>query len=62
MSYVLSVQERLAKMFVLARENLQKAQKMQKQLYDQQVHKQEFSAGENVFALLPTSSNKLLAK
>ena len=61
-SYVLSVQERLAKMSALARENLQKAQKMQKRWYDQHAREREFSSGENVLVLLPTSSNKLLAK
>ena len=62
MSYVLSVQERLAKMSALARENLQKAQKIQKRWYDQHARKRQFSSGENVLVLLPTSSNKLLAK
>ena len=61
-SYVLSVQERLAKMSALARENLQKAQKVQKRWYDKHARECEFSVGENVLVLLPTSTHKLLAK
>ena len=61
-SYVLSVQERLAKMSALAQENLQKAQKVQKRWYDRHARDREFSEGENVLVLLPTSTHKLLAK
>ena len=50
MSYVLSVQERLAKISTLARENLQKAQKIQKRWYDQHARKREFSSGEKLLA------------
>ena len=50
-SYVLSVQERLAKMSALARENLQKVQKMQKRWYDKHARECEFGVGENVLFL-----------
>ena len=61
-SYVLSVQEKLAKMSALARDNLQKAQKVQKRWYDKHAREREFSVKENVSVLLPTSTHKLLAK
>ena len=61
-SYVLSVQERLAKMSALARENLGNVQWTQKQWYDKRAQVREFIVGENVFVLLPTSTSKLLAK
>ena len=61
-SYVLSVQERLAKMSAIARVNLQKVQKVQKRWYDKHAREREFSVGENVLVLLPTYTHKLLAK
>ena len=41
-SYVLSIQEKLAKMSKLARENLTKAQAQQKRWYDQNAREREF--------------------
>ena len=61
-SYILSVQERLEKMAELASENLGKAQKVQKKWYDQNARQREFMVGDNVLVLLPTVSNKMLAK
>ena len=49
-------------MLELAQENLRKAQKTQKRWYDQNAREREFKVGEKVLVLLPTSSNKLLAK
>ena len=61
-SYVLTMQEKLAKMSELARENLVKAQQQQKQWYDQNARDQEFQVGECVLVLLPTSTKKLLVQ
>ena len=61
-SYVLSIQEKLAKMSELARENLTKAQAQQKRWYDRNAREREFQPGEHVLVLLPTSTHKLLAK
>ena len=61
-SYVLSIQEKLARMSTLARENLAKAQQQQKRWYDQNARERAFQAGEHVLVLLPTSTQKLLAK
>ena len=41
-SYVLSIQEKLAKMLMLAQENLTKAQAQQKRWYDQNAREREF--------------------
>ena len=61
-SYVLSVQKRLEKMSNLAQENLQRSQQTQKRWYDRNAREREFKVGDHVLVLLPTSSNKLLAK
>ena len=61
-SYVLSVQERLEKMSNLAQENLQRSQQTQKRWYDRNARERELKVGDHVLVLLPTSSNKLLAK
>ncbi|KAL5516748.1 hypothetical protein EMCRGX_G002155 [Ephydatia muelleri] len=60
-SYVLSVQERLAKMTELVKENLAQAQVEQKQWYDQNAREREFKDGDQVLILLPTSTSKLMA-
>ena len=61
-SYVLMVQERLEKLRDLVCENLQDAQKMQKEWYDRNSRDHEFRPGDQVLILLPTSTNKLLAE
>ena len=61
-SYVLEVQERLAKMADLTKENLGKAQLTQKRWYDTHARDREFRVGDHVLVLLPTSSSKLYAK
>ena len=61
-SYVLSIQERLAKLREIVRENLQSAQSNQKTWYDRHARHREFKPGEEVLVLLPTSTQKLLAE
>ena len=52
-SYVLAVQERLATMSAVARENLKKAQAEQKVWYDRNAREREFKPGDLVLVLLP---------
>ena len=61
-SYVLSIQEKLAKMSELARENLAKAQQRQKRWYDENARERQFEPGDQVLVLLPTETSKLLAR
>lgn len=61
-SYVMTVQERLEKLRDIVHENLEHAQRTQKQWYDRNSRQREFSPGDQVLILLPTSSNKLLAE
>ena len=61
-SHVLTVQDRLSKMSELARENLRKAQTVQKRWYDKNSRERTFQAGEQVLVLLPSTTNKLLAQ
>lgn len=49
-------------MSTLARQNMRKVQKVQKQWYDRRTCEHEFSVGENMLALLLTLTHKLLAK
>lgn len=60
--YVLEMRDRLERYRELAKENLQEAQKAQKRWYDQHARLRQFQPGQKVLLLLPTSSNKLLAK
>ena len=60
-SYVLTVQERLAKLRDIVRDNLEDARATQKKWYDRHARTQEFQPGDKVLVLLPTSTNKLLA-
>ena len=60
--YVLTVQKRLSKMSELARENLKKAQIVQKRWYDRNARERTFQAGDQVLVLLPSTTNKLLAQ
>ena len=61
-SYVLSIQEKLAKMSELARGNLAKAQQRQKRWYDENARERQFEPGDQVLVLLPTETSKLLAR
>ena len=61
-SYVLTMREKLDRMTELVQENLAKAQKKQKEWYDQNARAREFQTGDLVLVLLPTSSSKLLAQ
>ena len=61
-SYVMTVQERLEKLREVVQENLENAQDTQKRWYDRNARHREFSAGDQVLILLPTSNNKLLAE
>lgn len=60
--FVLEMRERLSKYLEEAEGNLQKAQKAQKTWYDRQARSREFKPGQKVLLLLPSSTNKLLAK
>ena len=57
LSYVLSMREK--KMSTLVQENLSKAQSTQ---YDRKARERKFVVGNQVLALLPTSTTKLLAQ
>ncbi len=60
--YVLEMRDRLEQYREQARENLHRKQQAQKQWYDQHARLRQFLPGQKVLLLLPTSSNKLLAK
>ena len=62
MSYVLTIQERLAQLRDMVHDNLQNAQANQKQWYDRHARNRQFQPGDQVLVLLPTSTNKLLAE
>jgi len=61
-SYMLLVRERLLKMTELVQENLSRAQRQQKRWYDSNALSREFSPGDRVLVLLPSSTNKLWAQ
>ena len=61
-SYVLTIQEKLTKMSELASENLARAQSTQKKWYDRNARERKLQVEDNVLVLLPSSTNKLLAK
>ena len=61
-SHVLAMRDKLASMTDLVRENLNDAQRIQKRWYDRTAREREFQSGDQVLVLLPTSTNKLLAK
>ena len=60
-SYVLTIQERLAKLRDIVHDNLEEAQRTQKAWYDRQARSREFKPGDKVLVLIPTTANKLLA-
>ena len=61
-SYVLTVQQKLAQMSELVSENCKEAQIEQKRWHDRNARKREFAEGDQVLVLLPTITNKLMAK
>ena len=61
-SYVLELRERTSQTMEIAQTNPAKAQERQNKWYDRNARVREFSAGDEVLILLPTSSNKLKAE
>ena len=61
-SYILSVQEKLAGMMELVKQNFIKAKAQQKAWYDRNARKRELQPGEQVLVLLHTSTSKLLVQ
>eukprot|EP00795_Rhopilema_esculentum_P006818 gene6818-12410_t len=61
-SYVLKMRENLSKMMKIVQENLSTAQRKQKTWYDKKSRVRIFKEGDEVFVLLPTSTNKLQAQ
>ena len=61
-SYVLAVQQKLASMSDLVRDNLSEAQRRQKVWYDRNARQREFKPGDLVLVLLPTSAGSLTAQ
>eukprot|EP00731_Ephydatia_muelleri_P007213 Em0003g1461a len=61
-SYAVNIREKLEKMMALVRENVEKAQKVQKAWYDLNTRQRVFKEGDSVLVLLPTSNNPLLAQ
>ena len=60
--YVLDLNERLRTTCELAKEELLKAQAVQKKFFDRKARKRTLQAGDQCLVLLPTSTNKLLAQ
>ena len=60
--YVMDLLAKLHTLGQLSRENLLKAQERQQRLYNRGTKLRQFSPGDKVLVLLPTSSTKLLAK
>ncbi|KAL5489210.1 hypothetical protein EMCRGX_G018277 [Ephydatia muelleri] len=61
-SYVLAVQQKLASMSDLVRDNLSEAQRRQKVWYDLNARQREFKPGDLVLVLLPTSAGSLTSQ
>ena len=61
-SYVLAVQQKLASMSDLVRDNLSEAQRRQRVWYDRNARQREFKPGDLVLVLLPTSAGSLTAQ
>lgn len=62
LSYVLQMRDRLEKYREEAKVNLERAQQDQKRWYDKRARQRELKPGQQVLLLLPTCSNKLLAR
>ncbi len=60
--YVMDLQAKLHTLGRLSMENLLQAQDKQRRLYNRGTRLRQFTPGEKVLVLLPTSSSKLLAK
>ena len=60
--YVLDLRAKLHTLGQLSRENLLQAQEWQQRLYNRGARLRQFSPGDKVLALLPSSNSKLLAK
>ena len=60
--YVVDLRAKLHTLGQLSRENLLKGQERQQGLYNRGMKLRQFSLGDKVLVLLPTSSTKLLAK
>ena len=58
----MTMQERLAKLSELVRDNLIQAQQTQKAWYNRHARNREFQPGDHVLVLLPTCASKLLAE
>ena len=61
-SYVLAVQQKLASMSDLVRDNLSEAQRRQKVWYDRNARQRELKPGDLVLVLLPTSAGSLTSQ
>ena len=61
-SYVLLMRERMEAMVEEVQKNCEKAQKKQKQWYDENAREREFQVGDYVLVLLPDSTQKLFAR
>ena len=59
MSHFLSIPEKPVKMAEVVGENMQEAQRQKKLCYDGHARVQDFSVGDQVLVLLPSSTNKL---
>jgi ribosomal protein L21E len=58
----LSTRDKLREIADIVKENLKKVQGKQKQQYDKNARLREFTPGDPVLVLLPTSTSKLLAQ
>ena len=61
-SHILAIRERMEATTEIVKDNMKEAQQQQKTWYDKTTRKRELKPGEEVLVLLPTSSNKLLAR
>ena len=61
-SYILSIREKIAQMTEIVPKNLRSKREAQNRWYDQTARERCFDPGDQVLVLLPTSTNKLLAK
>ena len=61
-SYVFELQNRLADVAKIAMENTFQSSQKSKRLFDRKARQRSFKKGDEVLVLLPSSSNKLLAK
>ena len=61
-SHILAIPKRMEEMTEIVKDNMKEAQQQQKTWYDKTARERELKPGEEVLVLLPTSSNKLLAR